>query len=291
MQAEVFAERTGNSRREGPSYAPMGNLYGIKGSNDLGDGLKSIYQIQLKSRSARPCEHQGGNMFGGIAGGWGSLLIGPHDQPVNLSSARTHLMARTMMDSCDLLGASGESSTGIIFISPSFSGLSLAQLIPLSNDIVTNDVGVIYSDGPFLISLGDQEISLPGESKRYRTDLSMNLLDWNGFTFGLYQSWLRRGDSEHAAGLFAWPRGQAPARESWRLQYRYAFGNSLISVQTGVVTEGDDGRRSRFSSVAFGYQFSKRREVFSGQMRSVTEAPGRAPRERITTSHGILHNF
>lgn len=151
LQAEFFNESTKGSRRDGASYAPMGNLYGIKGSYDLGDGLKSISQIQLRSRSARPCGHKGGNIFGGIAGGWGTLLIGPHDQPVNLSTAKTHLAAQTMMDSCDLLGAGGESTTGVYFISPSFAGLSLAQLIPLSNDIVTNDVAVIYSDGPFYV--------------------------------------------------------------------------------------------------------------------------------------------
>ncbi len=112
---------------------------GFKGSEDLGGGLKAVWQIEHQlNATAAPLVADaafGGsglrNTFVGLSGGFGTALIGRHDTPYKLGG------------SADLFGdtaADSQASTGIIgfgnfdlrvngtvaYVSPEFSGFHAA---------------------------------------------------------------------------------------------------------------------------------------------------------------------
>ena len=67
---------------------------GFKGSEDLGNGLKAIYQIELSVNAGGGGQGQGGNSglggktrntFIGLAGDWGTALVGRHDTPAKMA--------------------------------------------------------------------------------------------------------------------------------------------------------------------------------------------------------------
>ena len=65
---------------------------GFKGSEDLGNGLKAIYQIEFGIRSDGGQEQVTGdghtslrNTFVGLASDWGTFLVGRHDTPMKMA--------------------------------------------------------------------------------------------------------------------------------------------------------------------------------------------------------------
>jgi predicted porin len=178
-----------------------GNRIGIKGSEDLGNGLKAIYQVEFGIPLANEEDYniQNGdrgtiymrNSFVGLAGNFGTFLVGRHDTPYKISTARLDLFADTMADYNGTIDFSDiRADNAIAYISPSFRGFQLAgAIIPgaastLSGDENTNadsiaeawSVAGIYSNGPFYGSvayefISDQQLAeqMPDPSDPYYT--------------------------------------------------------------------------------------------------------------------------
>jgi predicted porin len=158
------------------------NRVGVKGSEDLGGGLKAVYQIELGVSMANEQDYaiangdpgtiQMRNTFVGLAGGWGTFLVGRHDTPMKISTGKLDLFSDTVAD-YNLGGNSLNPLRGgfmdvradnaIAYISPSFSGFQFAgAVVPGSASTTTgarNDdsdsiaegysLAAIYSNGPF----------------------------------------------------------------------------------------------------------------------------------------------
>lgn len=290
MQAEYYVEQVGERQARGVRFSVGSDRFGIKGSDRQHDN-RLIFQTELTPESARPCAQVGANSYGGLSGSWGTLLIGPHSTPMQISTGKTHLNSQTLLTTCDLIGASGQPRTGILYIPTIFSGISVAALLPFTNTEIVEDLAYIYNDGPFYLSLGDQTFRHADGIDRQRTAFTLNMWDWNGITLGFYHGWQRRIEPDDTPSPFAWPEDQQPEREAWRIEFGYNFGNSGIKVQTGRVVEADDKRTVGFSSAVFEHNFSKRRKAFSGQMRTLIERPGREPQEQITETMGLRSDF
>ena len=69
---------------------------GFKGSEDLGNGLKGIYQLEFAVDPAEDSMSWGGrNQFVGLAGGFGTVLFGRHDTPLKISTGKLDMFADT----------------------------------------------------------------------------------------------------------------------------------------------------------------------------------------------------
>jgi len=85
---------------------------GLKGNEDLGDGLSAIWQIEQKI----DLDNAGGtfgtrNTFAGLSGqSVGTVLLGRHDTPYNLSTRKLDLFADGIADNRSILGG-GRSAT------------------------------------------------------------------------------------------------------------------------------------------------------------------------------------
>ncbi len=213
------------------------NRVGIKGSEDLGYGLKAIYQVELGVRlteeSTTGNAISGGNdtitmrnSFVGLAGGWGTVLVGRHDTPMKISTAKLDLFADTMADYNGTVGFDDiRADNSVAYISPSLVGFQLAAMAhsggastAINEENINSDslaeaysVAGIYSNGPFYASLAYESLGSElfmnsltsqlgrtypnGTPRSFYVDddytkwrVGLGLLDWNGFTLtGIYE--------------------------------------------------------------------------------------------------------
>ena len=150
---------------------------GVKGSEDLGGGLKAIYQVEfgvnLNDTNNNVLNNADAitmrNSFVGLAGGWGTFLMGRHDTPMKISTSKLDLFVDTMADYNGTVGFQDlRADNAVAYISPSWGGFTFAAAIIPSggatgggNGLNLNENSIagayslagIYSNGPFYASL------------------------------------------------------------------------------------------------------------------------------------------
>jgi predicted porin len=188
---------------EADALTGRGNRIGVKGSEDLGGGLKAIYQVEFGIPLANEDDFAIANgdrgtiymrnSFVGLAGNFGTFLVGRHDTPYKISTGRLDLFADTMADYNGTVGFNDiRADNAIAYISPSFRGFQLAgAIIPGAASTVGGDkntnadsiaeawsVAGIYSNGPFYGSAAYEFISkqqlasqMPESNELYTVDL------------------------------------------------------------------------------------------------------------------------
>lgn len=125
----------------GNGYIPgadRASRLGFKGSEDLGNGLKAIYQLEfgvnLNDTNDNVLSNSDSityrNSFVGLAGGFGTFLLGRHDTPMKISTGKLDLFADTMADYNGTVGFQDLRADNVVaYISPSLSGFQLAAAI------------------------------------------------------------------------------------------------------------------------------------------------------------------
>jgi predicted porin len=145
---------------------------GVKGSEDLGNGLTAVYKIEYGVKiSTNPGGNEfagdGGlsarNAFVGLAGGFGTFVIGRHDTPLKLTTQSLDYFADTAVDNnanyTEYLQDRRADGT-IAYISPSLAGLTAAvALVPGENSEADGiadaySVAAMYSNGGIYAALG-----------------------------------------------------------------------------------------------------------------------------------------
>jgi len=157
---------------------------GVKGSEDLGGGLKAIYQIELGINFNDTNDNVVNNSdsityrntFVGLAGNFGTILFGRHDTPMKISTSKLDLFSDTMADYNGTVGFRDLRADNVVaYISPNWRGFQLAgAVVPpggatagdglnLNSDGIAEgySLAAIYSNGPFYASaayesLGDE---------------------------------------------------------------------------------------------------------------------------------------
>ena len=280
-----------NRGREGRGVS-RANRIGVKGSEDLGGGLKAIYQVEFGISLANESDlriangDKGSvsmrNSFVGLAGGWGTFLVGRHDTPMKISTGKLDLFADTMADYNGTIGFQDiRADNAIAYISPSFSGFQLAAAIvpgggatvegvfnPDSDSLAeAYSIAAIYKNGPFygaiayeslqedLLATDSSLIAPPGvvvvpDDSFDKWRVGLGLLNWNGFTLtGIYEN-----------------QNFIYSDDLWQIQAAYAFGNNTIKGSYGQVNKEDDRIIKRYNSaswtIGFDHNFSKRTKAY-----------------------------
>jgi predicted porin len=154
---------------------------GVKGSEDLGNGLKAVYQIELGINfdtnnnvvnNADTISYR--NTFVGLAGDWGTVLAGRHDSPMKISTGKLDLFVDTMADYNGTIGFSDlRFDQTVAYISPNWSGFQfMGAVVPGGGATATGAVNweddgiaegyslaAIYSNGPFYGSASYESVS------------------------------------------------------------------------------------------------------------------------------------
>jgi len=152
--------------------------FGIKGSEDLGDGLSAVWQIEQQVNM----DNSGGtfgtrNTFLGLkSNDMGTVLMGRHDTPYKISTRALDIFGDSIADNRSLLGGvSGRTAAAsfdgrqpdvIAYISPALSGFTGAiAYVNLNEAAVTAaapkanalSLAGMYSAAPFYASLAYEE--------------------------------------------------------------------------------------------------------------------------------------
>ncbi len=174
---------------------------GFKGSEDLGGGLKAIWQIESalggNGTTAIGTNATLGtrNTFVGLAGSFGTALMGKHDTPYKLGTASLDIFGDTIadynlgrLDGQSLVNNTHDHRNGsaLAYISPTWSGFHFAAAVVMNNGeagtalsngsaIDATSVTGVYSNGPLFASLSLQNAKVL-DSKATKVGL--------GYTFG-----------------------------------------------------------------------------------------------------------
>jgi len=261
------------------------NRIGVKGSEDLGNGMKAIYQVEfgvkMTEESTTGNAASGSNdsitmrnSFVGLTGGWGTFVVGRNDTPYKTSTGKLDLFADTMADNNGTVGFDDvRADNAIAYVSPSLAGFQLAAAVHaggastalkteqsnLNSDSLAEAYSIagIYSNGPFYASLAYESL---GSELFMNTATSDNKFapnyiddDYTKWRLGLglmdWNGFTLTGIYEEQSNL---PAGQISrlATEKlklWQIQAGYSFGNSMVKAMYG---SGDrDGRFDEVNSI------------------------------------------
>lgn len=165
--------------------ASRANRIGVKGSEDLGNGMKAIYQVEFGVQMTE--ERSTGNVatgadntvsmrntFAGLTGDWGTFVVGRNDTPFKTSTAKLDLFVDTMADYNNTIGFDDvRADNAVAYVSPSLSGFQLAAAVHsggastagagenLNSNTLAEaySVAAIYANGPFHASLAYESLS------------------------------------------------------------------------------------------------------------------------------------
>jgi predicted porin len=255
------------------------SVLGIKGSEDLGNGLKAIYKMEFQIDIADNSTGATGNInsrnqYVGLAGGWGTFLLGRHDSPTKMMTISRDKFNTTIGDWNEVRASANAASpsdlrrdNAIMYISPAFNGLTVAAMV---NPGETNEddgiddgyrgIGAKYVNGPIYIGAGWEEIETVGtnndEQENWRIAGSYQFGDFN--IGGLYED-----QSDIMAGGVA---QQGIDGEIWQISASYTFGNNVVKA---MYQESEKDRAAGADieeetwSIGLDHNLSKRTKVYA----------------------------
>jgi len=180
---------------------------GFKGSEDLGGGMKAVWQIENGVQFDGAAGALGGlglrNTFVGLSSGFGTVLAGRHDTPYKLAGS-ADLFGDTAADSQSGssiigydIGGNGlggfdiRAGNAIAYVSPTFSGFHVAAAIvpgetsrannapagtPIANGLADAwSLAAVYANGPLSVTAGYE---------KHTTDLANAILGTTLFNQG-----------------------------------------------------------------------------------------------------------
>ena len=287
---------------------------GFKGSEDLGNGLKAVYQIEFGiSSDGGPAQtnpntgprtpvdnHR--NTFVGLAGDWGTVVVGRHDTPAKIAFYATgnEVLGDSIMDlNSGVAGVFTEvrASNAIAYVSPSFSGFTMAAaVVPGEESVAANganaadgisdhySVGLMYSGFGLKAGIGYENLheqALGGTGDDQEMIQAGASYTFNNFSVGAqYESDDNRGAVTGAD------------YEAWGLTAKATFGNNAVSAiyttsetknAAGATTSDTDGW-----GLSAEHNFSKRTKVYVAY---ATEDEDVGNSDQDSFSIGMIHDF
>jgi len=278
------------------------SILGFKGTEDLGGGLKAIWQIE-QTISGNQDGVGGGttianrNTFVGLSGGFGTFLMGRHDTPYKLATGRLDLFSDTMADyNGGSVGAANnaagkDSFTALVnathdarpahaiaYISPNFSGFSVALAGVASNAALDSgdnfdaySLSATYSQGPLFASLAYQDVEVVGSAWKLGA----------GYTFGAARVGFIYEDVDNNA--------PTADQKSWMINGAYAMGPMTLKAQYGNVDVSNTNQDRTKFSLGLDYSLSKRTTAMV--IYDTNKTKNNVPGSLNGWSVGIRHTF
>ncbi|MEW5892262.1 MAG: porin [Pseudomonadota bacterium] len=186
------------------------NIY-FKGTEDLGGGLKALWQVQTyfsaggtgnndTFNGAAPDGVGSGNTYVGLSGGFGTVLLGKHEAPMKLIGRSVDLFGDQIGDNRNFttvkVGANGAGfdvrpNNTIAYMTPSFNGLTgaLAYATNAADTGAAEDASVDvwsasgkYENGPLMVGLGYEIHNLSEANAALKDEKAWRLAA--GYVFG-----------------------------------------------------------------------------------------------------------
>ncbi|MCP4090326.1 MAG: porin [Gammaproteobacteria bacterium] len=255
---------------------------GWKGSEDLGNGLKAIFQAEFRMEAdAVEGTNRSGNgidnrlLFVGLNGGWGTVAFGRQTLPSEKVNYLDMFQWVGGGDESDLAERVGKA---LAYVSPDFNGFHVAvatvmdgtgTTIDGDNDLDAYDIRATYENGPVSVSAGYQDAA-EWDFDGYGVGGSYN--------FGMFSLLAAYGKSDTAGSK----------KELWGIGGSATFGNNVLKA---AYEESDkdatgDGKALILSAT---HNFTQRTLVFA-EYEAHKDAFGDGT-ETDTFVVGLTHNF
>ena len=287
------ATTTHNTNRVG-RFSDYASRIGFKGSEDLGNGLSAIWQIEQQINVANGAGAFGGanlrNTFVGLESkDMGTVLGGRYDTPYKVATGRLDPFADTMGDYNGVVGAANSvaaanyfdqrPSNVVDYISPNWSGLSVAAAYAFGAQTAVNNVAVtdknanlfslaaMYDAGPFFLSAAYEKqnfgFGVPPVGTMQGTAPGQDQSAYKigagysimDFTLGaLYE----KSKDNFNAGA------NALGHSTWYLSGKYQMGAIALKAAYGKANSNATANTgAKLYTVGADYSFSKRTTVYA----------------------------
>ena len=251
---------------------------GFKGSEDLGNGLKAVFQMEfgiavssssngngldtVRSEFSGTSTFSARNAFVGLAGDFGTVLVGRHDHPLKISTGSLDLFSDSIADNNNAWteGLTDFRADGTVaYVSPSFSGLTVAAaLVPGENSTADGladaySVAAMYSNGGIYASVAYEEGDKNLDAVTAATDYEQTRVGL-GYTMDAFTV------------NVVWANVDSPSTanaevESVVLSGKYTMGNNAIKAKYFNVDRTAANTDSDGWALGLEHNFSKRTQA------------------------------
>ena len=273
---------------------------GFKGAEDLGGGLKAIWQIEqtvvLDEGSGNFATR---NSFIGLNGGFGTALVGRHDTPLKSVGRAVDLFGDSMADSRNVMvDSNGRPNNVAMYKSPSFAGLNFDALYSTGDananlsepdDTDFYSLSATYKNGPLFLGLGYAD----GDGLSTSVDKAWRAAA--GFTMAGLKFVAQYDKNDSISGT--------SDSDAWMVGAAYTMGNIVLKgnyMERDIDNTGNDPQQW---TVGVDYNLSKRSSVYalyangeaitvgSGAGTSDQVGPAVAGGDISVISLGMIHTF
>jgi len=258
--------------------------FGFKGSEDLGDGLNAIWQVeqQINIDDAASNTFASRNTFAGLKGDFGTVLMGRHDTPYKISTRKLDVFADNIADDRALLGTSKGTGGGwdqrlnnvLAYISPSLGGATVALATAnLTEANTTNtaaknsavSLAAWYDVAPFYVAAAYESHKLESVVAGGKESAARVGFGFNQDLFEIGAAYEKTSDNLGTGanlGVNQYGRG------AYYVGGKVKFGGDAVKFAYGKVGEYGTGNLkvtdsgASQASVGYDHGFSKRTKVY-----------------------------
>jgi len=246
------------------SVSSNSSRIGFKGAEDLGNGMRAIWQIEqevgltdtiTKTWASR-------NSFVGLAGNFGTVIAGRHDTPFKSVGRKGDFFGDQIGDSRNVISAVQSHDVRpdnvIAYVSPELNGLQAALAYSTDasgdgkddNDTDAVSLSLTYGNGPLWLGFAHQKINT---SATLDTDSNWMV---GSYRFGDFKVAALWQSTELAAGMDV---------DAWGLGGSYTMGNNTIKAQYYTLddTEGTSDSGADLWAIGFDHQLSRRTSLYA----------------------------
>ena len=284
--------------------------WGLRGSEDLGNGLKANFVLE-NGFTTDDGAQAGTSLFGrqafvGLSGGFGAVTLGRQYTAYFALRTATNNQYDTNMATTDTVWKNGvadytpRSDNSIAYASPVLNGFSGAVVLGLGENKIAatpavdatknHSLHIKYANGPLLVGYAyqienSQTVGVNGQNKQYNLiagsyDFGVAKLTAGFNTAKQYAGAKAKKDKEFQAGVSV-PFGAAAV----------SAGYSYSKTNDGTATTADS-KGSGFSLLGT-YSLSKRTTLYAGVATTKVEAVSKTtdPYKTTTAGVGVRHTF
>jgi len=252
---------------------------GVKGSEDLGNGLKAIFQYEWSTGSDISGDAAGGTYNSGtngqnsglstrvakvgLSGGFGTVAVGRMWSPYYMSVGKLNIHDMSGSGSMgSWLGGGFRYSNSVKYSSPNMNGFSAEAMITTGNDATDADASTLVEDGVDNLSLGLNYNNGPisvGLGYEDRTTGVATDSDWLGvsgsYNFGNFMVVAGYQDQSNTAAN--------TDVDAFQLAGQAFFGNNTLTLSYGERDSEVAGADLDVWALGVRHAFSKRTRVYA----------------------------
>lgn len=268
---------------------------GVKGKSELSKGLYAIYKAEFEmyvddgqgSSSKGSDTFEQRNIYVGLTGSAGTVIVGRHDTPTKLSQKKIDLFGDLAGDIKNTFEGENRASNMVMYTSPKMSGFSASLMaIASEGDDVDQDGnpddgldGLSYSlsynmDNLYVALSGDQDID---DQDLMRLVAQYNMGDLQ--IGAMYQTNEDNADSS------------AKDEDGYFLSAKYKLGNGFtVKGQYGEIDDSQNDKEEETFSLGLDYKLAKKTKVFAYYTENTDTSSGTESEDEVF-GIGMEHKF